>query len=562
MSLISDTKKTAQGRRLATVRRLTCRRSVLAGAAFLAMLAADDVSAYQFQTGIPDLKVDWDNTIQYTVLDRVDSQSPALIANPNLDDGDRNFNKGIVSNRVDLFSEFDMSYKNVGMRVSAEAWYDSMYHGTNDNNSPGTANSTSVPYNQFTSATTTYMGQDVRLMDAFVYGHTTVGDDTTLSFRAGRHALIWGETLFFGGNGIAGAMAPIDLVKLQSVPGTPFKEVILPTNQLSGEVQLNSSVSVGAYYKLEWERDQLPAVGSYFSTIDFMDVGGTRLLAGPSGSQLYFGRIADMTAKNSGQGGLELRIHPENNPIDYGLYAVQYHSPDPIVYVQPTGGYPELGTYQLVYPQDIRAYGGSASTVIGDVSLGAEMSMRTNMPLVPTGGSATVLPGSGANNSSNPAYPVGRTAHANFNWIWDLPRTSLFDSAAFLGEVAWNRRLSITQNASDLDPDSTRDASSMRLTFTPSYLQVRSGVDLTVPIGVSYGISGRSSVINPGFGVYHGGDMSLGVTATYEHRYNLGLNYVHYYGPLAPVVNQANAYTYGQYMKDRDFISLTFSGTF
>jgi hypothetical protein len=561
MYSISGTKRSTLRRGAAIGPRSAFRRSALAGAAFLAMLATDNASAYRFQTGIPDLTVEWDNTIQYTVLDRVDSQSPALIANPNLDDGDRNFNKGIVSNRVDLFSEFDLAYKNFGARVSAEAWYDTAYHGTNDNNSPGTANASSVPYNQFTSAATTYMGQDVRLMDAFVYGHTDIGD-TTLSFRAGRHALIWGESLFFGANGIAGAMAPIDYVKLESVPGTPFKEVILPTNQLSGEVQLNSSVSIAGYYKLEWERDQLPAAGSYFSPVDFMDVGGERILAGPPGSPLYFGRIGDMTPKNSGEGGIALRISPVNHPVDYGLYVVQYHSPDPVVYVTPTGGYPKLGSYQLVFPQGIQAYGASASTAIGDVSLGGEVSMRTNMPLVPNGGSATVLPGSGANNSNNPAYPVGRTAHANFNWIWSLPRTPIFDSAEFLGEVAWNRRLSIEQNAADLDPNSTRDASAMRLVFTPSYLQVVSGVDLTVPIGISYGISGRSSVINPGFGVYHGGDMSIGVTATYEHRYHVGLNYVHYYGALAPVVNQTNAYTYGQYMKDRDFVSLTFSGTF
>jgi hypothetical protein len=537
-------------------------RTVMATGALIARLGAGDAYAYRFDTGIPDLTVDWDNTFQYTLLDRVKSQAAELISLPNVDDGDRNFKKGIVSNRVDLFSELDVGYKNYGFRVSAEAWYDAMYHGTNDNNSPATANASSVPYNQFTSATTTLMGQDIRLMDAFVYGHTNIGNDTSVSFRAGRHALIWGETLFYGANGIAGAMAPIDYIKLQAVPGTPFKEVILPTNQVSGEVQLNSTFTVGGFYKLEWERDQTPAAGSYFSPIDILDTGGERILAGPPGSPLYFGRIGDLNAKNSGQGGIELRIHPQNHPVDYGLYLAQFHATDPVVYVDPTGHYPNLGNYQLVFPENIRTAGASASTTVGDVNFGAEVSVRWNMPLVPTGGSVTVPPNADANNSGNPAYPVGRTAHANLNWIWSVPRTPLFNSAEFLGEIAWNRRMSIEENAAALDPNSTRDATAMRLVFTPTYTQVMSGVDLNVPIGLSYGINGRSSVFNPGFSVYHGGDMSFGVTAIYQQRWKLALNYVHYYGALAPIVNQANQYTYGQYLKDRDFVSLTFSGTF
>ena len=553
------------GRIVGCARRGVARRAwrggLLAGAALGALLGARGASAYQFQTGIPDLTVNWDNTLQYTVLGRVKSQDSALTALPNVDDGDRNFHRGIVSNRVDLFSELDVGYKNFGFRTSAEAWYDTVYHGSNANNSPGTANALSVPYNQFTSATTTLMGQDIRLMDAFLYGHVDIGD-TALSFRAGRHALIWGETLFFGANGIAGGMAPIDYIKLQSVPGTPFKEVILPTNQLSGQVQLNSTVSVAGFYKLEWQRDWTPGAGSYFSPIDILDTGGERILAGPPGSPLFFGRIGDMTARSSGQGGIALRIHPENHPVDYGLYLMQFHATEPVVYVQPNGGYPDLGNYQLVFPQNIRTAGASASTSIGDVNLGAEVSVRTNMPLVPTGGSVTVAPGQNANNSSNPAYPVGRTLHANLNWIWSVPRTPFFKSADFLGEIAWNRRISVQENAAALDPNATRDASALRFLFTPAYTQVLSGVDLQVPIGISYGISGRSSVYNPGFSVYHGGDMSIGLTATYQQRWKTSLNFVHYYGAGTPIVGQNGSYTYGQYLKDRDFVSLTFTGTF
>lgn len=51
-----------------------------------------------------------------------------------------------------------------------------------------------------------------------------VGEEGTLSFRAGRHSLLWGESLFFGSNGIGNGMTSIDVIKALSVPSTQFKE--------------------------------------------------------------------------------------------------------------------------------------------------------------------------------------------------------------------------------------------------------------------------------------------------------------------------------------------------
>jgi len=61
--------------------------------------------------------------------------------------------------------------------------------------------------------------------------------ENRLAFRAGQYALQWGETLFFGANGIAGGQAPVDVIKALSVPGTQFKELIRPTEQLSASIQ-------------------------------------------------------------------------------------------------------------------------------------------------------------------------------------------------------------------------------------------------------------------------------------------------------------------------------------
>src|SRR4051812_3550789 len=74
--------------------------------------------ATEITTGNPDLAIRWDNTIKYNYGHRVNGQEASLLKSANFDDGDRNFDKGMVSNRVDLLSEFDVVYqKSFGMRV-------------------------------------------------------------------------------------------------------------------------------------------------------------------------------------------------------------------------------------------------------------------------------------------------------------------------------------------------------------------------------------------------------------------------------------------------------------
>ena len=54
----------------------------------------------------------WDNTIRYNLGERAQSQDGAILGNPNFDDGDRNFSNGsIVTNRLDLLSEFDFVWQ-------------------------------------------------------------------------------------------------------------------------------------------------------------------------------------------------------------------------------------------------------------------------------------------------------------------------------------------------------------------------------------------------------------------------------------------------------------------
>ncbi|WP_436226463.1 DUF1302 domain-containing protein [Cupriavidus necator] len=543
--------------------------------AAVAMTVASAANAFEFDTGNEDLKARWDNTLKYSVAQRLGRPSDALTADANLDDGDRNFRRyGLVSNRVDLYSEFDLRYRDVGMRVSGAAWYDQVYNRANDNNSPATANAASVSSNHFPDATERLHGRKAELLDLFAFGKADIGDMSATG-RVGQHTLLYGESLFFGNNGIAAAQSPIDLIKLLSVPNTPFKEVIRPVQQLSGQLQVSPNVAVGGYYQAHWERDRLPGVGSYFSQVDILDAGGERILAGPNaiipgGSPFYLARTGDMKARNQGQGGVQLRFRPEGGDMEFGFYAARFHAKSPVIYAHPGAGFNpvsgQVGTYQLVFPQDIKVYGASVTTTIADVNVSAEASIRRNMPLVPQGGSVAVPAGVSADNAGNPLYPVGGTAHAQLSWVALLSPSALWQGGNFLGEIAWNRRLSVASNAAALDPNGSRDATAIRMVFQPSYFQVFDGVDLSVPIGVGYGLSGKSSVIHPGFGVRHAGDVSVGVLGDYLKVWKFSLNYTHYFGSADGVITPANAavqnYSYAQSLRDRDFVSLSISRTF
>jgi len=557
------------------------RRSLLTLAFAIAFLAGTPALAFEIETGVPELKASWDTTVKYGAIWRVDQRSSLLIDRPpttnNQDDGDRNFHRGLVSSRFDLFTEADVTFRNFGARVSAAGWYDTVYEHSNDNNSPATANQYTVPFNEFTHATRQVHGTDFQLLDSFVFGKGSIGDVQT-SFRAGRHALLWGESLFFGANGIAGTQAPVDVVKLQSVPNSQFKETILPVGQVSGQVQFSPAFSVAAYYQYQWTKTRLPAVGSFFSNTDVVDFGGERILAGPplvpGGMPAAFYRGVDQAASDSGQGGAAVRIHALDT--DFGLYAIRWHSKSPQVYVRPAilaqpGGPPiivnpanynpaigQIGQYFLTYPEGILTYGASASHSLGDINLAGEVSIRRNMPLVSH--TPGIVPGVSADNKDHPLYSVGNSVNAQASFLWTLPPNFIANEATALGEVAWNQRTGITRNPDALDPNTTQGATGIQLVYEPIYRQVYAGLDISVPVGGSY-THGRSSTVQ-GFGVDKGGNLNIGVTATYLNLWRFALSFTHYYGPAGPGTDSFNHTSFAQSLADRDFVAFNVRTTF
>lgn len=552
-------------------------RATAIAVALGAVLPVPVAHAFEFDTGNPELKMRWDNTLKYTAGWRVkdpDQQVAVSQTNPNVDFGDLNFDKGLINNRIDLLSEFDISTRNAGARVSATAWYDDVYNkdSTDFPASNPIPNTTAAllggPNNRFPEGTKRLMGRKAEFSDAFVWGTTDIGDGMKLSGRLGRHTQLYGETLFLGANGIAAAQGPVDLIKAFSLPGAQFKEIALPVGQLSGSLQIGPNLSVGAYYQYEWRPLRLPAAGSYFSPADFVGAGADLLLS-PGGPA---NRIADQEGSDSGQYGAQTRFKIPGSDMEFGVYAAKYHEkgPIPVLNVTDPNGAFGAGTYRLVYGKNVKTYGASVSTLIGETNVAGEMSTRRGTPLHPVG-DLVINFNNAADNDENTAYAVGNTFHFNVSAITVFPATPLWEGASFVGELAFNRLLSVTRNPTNpafpngvLNTTHTRDAWAMRFVFQPEYFQVMSGLDLQVPIAVGYGIAGRSAVFQ--VAPEHGGDVSVGLNFDYKKTWKAGLQYTHYYGPAgaAPSVDPATntQASYKQYYADRDFVTLSVQRSF
>ena len=172
----------------------------------------------------------------------------------------------------------------------------------------------------------------MELLDAFAYGNLDLGN-VGLTLRGGRFTQVYGETLFFGSNGIGDAQGPIDIFRLIQVPGTQFKEVLRPVEQISCDAQLTSNLSFGAYYQFKWHESRIPAAGSYLSNAEIIGEGTESWILGPGVAMTH---RDDLEADDDGQGGARLRYTLDSLGIDLGLYAARYHAKTPSgAYIDP-----------------------------------------------------------------------------------------------------------------------------------------------------------------------------------------------------------------------------------
>lgn len=259
------------------VRRVRRASMSLAGAAMVAMLS-NDAAAFKFDTDNPDVEMRWDNTLRYNIGWRMEERDRTLGDTWTLQAGEYKFDKGdIVTNRINLLSEFDFIYKkNYGFRVSGAAWYDAAYDDDVSGNPAYQAAGlgTAYPGNKFTDTVKRYYTHSGELLDAFVFGRIDLGS-SPLDVKAGRHNIYWGESLFSPIHGVSYSQGPVDFRKATATPGTEAKELFLPLNQISAHLQINELFSASAQYYLEWEPYRIYEGGTYFTFADPVFQRGT-----------------------------------------------------------------------------------------------------------------------------------------------------------------------------------------------------------------------------------------------------------------------------------------------
>jgi hypothetical protein len=531
----------------------------------------------------------WINTLRYSAALRLEGVNAAALADPNADDSERNFRSGFVSNRADLVSQLNLDFDAVGAELSGAAWLDTLYLRRTGNDSPATLNTLSRGPDRFAAGVRARHGRRAELLTGFVHGRGKIGG-VPAALRIGRSHLQWGESLFFADNGIAAGQTPIDAVKALSIPGSRAKEVFMPVAQAWAGLQPRPGLALEAYYQFEWRKTRLPGAGSYFSTADFIDAGGERLIVGPG---QFFRRGRDRAAPASGQYGAAVRL--DGGDADLGLYVLRYHAKEPQVYLRlgpflgpgrattsaaarperegaalygvspgvfvpgpgnslrisyalygdPRSG--EVGSYDLAYPEGIAIYGLSASGYAGSATVAGEVSLRRRMPLVSN--PLILFFGMAGDGNAAARYAVGRTLHVQLSAVAVMPETRLWHGASLAAEIAANRRLKVTRNPAALDTGRNRTAVALRATFEPQYFSVLPGLDLRFPMGFGLGVAGRSSVLQGQNA--RAGDMELGVRATYRAVWTASLRLTHFVGPRAR-----------QPLKDRDVISLSLTRAF
>jgi len=535
--------------------------------------------AFEFNTGNPDLEIRWDNTVRYNAAQRIEARDPRFANNPNYDEGEYSFDKGdMVANRLDLLTEFDVVYKkNLGLRISASGWYDAAY-GDDSNYNPALGTNTSYVNQQYSPYTKRYYhGPSGELLDAFVFGTVDAGP-VPVSLKAGRHAVVWGESLFLGGamHGISYSQVPLDLQKGFATPGVEAKELFRPLNQLSMQAQLADSLSFAAQYLLEWESFRYPEGGTYLGPADFAFNGPDRVFAGA-----FFNRGAAVEPNQHGEYGVSMRWSPELLDGTAGVYYRNYADKMPQALItNATAGSRE---YNLIYADRIELYGLSLAKNIAGVSLGAEVSYRKNTPLsARTLGVALGKPDDGETKG-----PRGDTWHGLVNLLGTVSKTPLFDQAVWATELTWSRWDKVRSGGNNFQAEgfggctfsaaaapadrvadsrygcATKDYWGVAVAFTPTWFQVLPGVDLSMPVSYSQGIQGNAATT---FGGNEGlGNMAAGLGADIFQKYKVDLKYISYFGRV--VTNAANDTVVGQngftaLLEDRDFVSLTLKTTF
>jgi hypothetical protein len=338
--------------------------------------------------------------------------------------------------------ELDIQYKNMGLFVRGMYFYDfAMKDGNRDWQNPITG-TTQDPC--ATSQASDELCSDIRLLDAFFYADFDIGN-IPVTVRVGDQVISWGESTFIqhGINTInpvdvSRAQAPGAELKEVFIPvGMVFASFGLTINtSLSMYYQYEWERSrlpqAGAYFSTndfageggQGQNVQLGFSGNPDIDLDFLLSGlnqlGGALQAGADPAligQAYlayptkvavrgFSDSAHTDADDQGQYGIKLGYYAEQfNETEFSLYLINYHSQRPLIsgltsdFTQGAIGadlamlasgtitkdnITDLRAFTKTgfeYPEDIRLYGFSFNTNVGETALAGEIAYRVDEPL-------------------------------------------------------------------------------------------------------------------------------------------------------------------------------------
>ena len=210
-----------------------------------------------------DMRLTLDTTLSHGLTFRVEERDDLLAGDVNGNDGNLNYDRGLVSNTSKFTTDLDLGYGNFGAFLRLNGFLDFENEHGDRARTP------------LSDEAKELVGQDVILLDAYLTAAFDVGN-VAIDLRLGSHVLNWGESTFIQ-NGI-NAINPFDVSKLR-LPGSELREGLLPVPMVSASLALSDALTMEGFYQISWEKTQIDPVGSYFSVTDYAGPGAEKAVA-------------------------------------------------------------------------------------------------------------------------------------------------------------------------------------------------------------------------------------------------------------------------------------------
>lgn len=363
--------------------------------------------------------------------------------NINGDDGNLNYDQGdITYSTLQLRSEVSGGWGGFSFKFSGIGYYDptnrdfDTHRQDLDYPNRGLARETITieREGQRKDDVEDYIAGDARLLEAWV-GFNGKVFGLPMDARIGNQRLRWGESNLFNFN-VLDRINPLS-ERLFSQPGTQVRDAFLPVGMARVSMDFTDSFNAQAFYQYDWQRTEPAPCGSYLAYSDvagcgdgptpiylsvgqypedpfqqFVPGGGDALL--DQGSRTtYLDDHRRGFPDDGGQFGLRLNYYAGGllGGTELSLYAMNIHSRLPYLSVDaadetcidtstdPNGALvnnlnpcsgqqnPLADTFPidsvqpfLDYPEDIRIFGFSGTTNVGNWSLAGEISYSPNQP--------------------------------------------------------------------------------------------------------------------------------------------------------------------------------------